>query len=104
MMHDVAQQAATEVARTLQHDSTFVRGSVDVKEMLSDIFCSILDAVPTSTADKDGKDWQKATKRRQHHQDNTFEAAVHTKNTYPPQSTIRGKAAGRHRISKPCFK
>jgi integrase len=57
-MHGVARQAAAEVATTLQHDATFVRGSVNVQEMLSDIFLSIVDAVPASTADKDGKDWE----------------------------------------------
>ena len=58
MRHALAASAATAVAATLQHDPVFVRGSINVQEMLANIFHSILDAVPASTADKDGKDWQ----------------------------------------------
>ena len=58
MVMCLAEEAASEIAKPLQFNEAFARGSVNVPEMLSDMFRSILQSVPVSTADKDGRDWE----------------------------------------------
>ena len=55
----VAMVAASQVAQSLSIDTILVRASVNVRELLQDIFLSVLRTVPKGTADKDGKGWER---------------------------------------------
>lgn len=57
-LENVAKAAAHDVAYTLRLDSSLVAAALNVEQMMTDIFMSVLQTVPVETAKKDGKDWE----------------------------------------------
>ena len=54
----LAMVASSQGAQSLSVDTTLIGASINVRDLLQDMFLSVMRTVPKGTADKDGKDWE----------------------------------------------